>query len=124
MFRILIVDDNLDSLDLAAYLLRAAGHDVQAQTDPYEAIRAARTSTFDIVLTDIRMPGMDGMELLRRLQIGPNAATRIVAVTALAMQKDRDRALVHGFAGYITKPIDPRAFAAQIEAIFNPCGVD
>lgn len=66
------------------------------------------------------MPGIDGMELLRRLRSERNASTApIIAVTALAMQSARDRALVNGFDGYITKPIDPRGFAAQIEAFLT-----
>lgn len=119
--KILVADDNRANLELMLYLLRAFGHQAHGVSDGLAAFEAARSSGFDLVLTDILMPHIDGYELARRLKSDPRLAkTPLVAVTALAMTGDRERIAAAGFDGYITKPIEPQSFVAQLEAFLEP----
>lgn len=114
--RILVADDNPANLDLMLYLLKAFGHDAVGVTDGLAAYDAACRGSFALIIADILMPGIDGYELAKRLKShGRLAATSLVAVTALAMAGDRERIRAAGFDGYISKPIDPHTFVAQIE---------
>ena len=113
--RILIVDDNATNLKLVAYLMRANGYTVDTALDAESAIVAIRNNHPDVILMDIQLPGIDGLELTRRLKADP--ATRdivIVAVTAYAMKGDQTKALAAGCNDYITKPIDTRALPETI----------
>ncbi len=113
--RILVVDDNAANLDLLLYLLRAFGYDADGARDGLDGWEYARRGDYELLLTDILMPGIDGFELARRVKTLP-APPRIVAVTALAMRGDRERLLAAGFDGYLSKPIDPALFREQIGA--------
>lgn len=118
---ILVVDDNRANLDLMLYLLKAFGHEAVGVSDGLAAYEAARNGDFALILTDILMPGIDGYELATRLKGDARlAATPLIAVTALAMASDRDRIKAAGFDGYISKPIDPQAFVAQIAGHLKP----
>lgn len=113
--RILIVDDNATNLKLVAYLMKANGYTVDTALDAESAIEAIRLHRPDAILMDIQLPGIDGLELTRRLKADP--ATRdivIVAVTAYAMKGDQAKALAAGCDDYITKPIDTRALPDTI----------
>ena len=113
--RILIVDDNATNLKLVAYLMRANGYDVETALDAESALEALRVHRPEVILMDIQLPGIDGLELTRRLKADP--ATRdivIIAVTAYAMKGDQDKALAAGCDDYITKPIDTRGLPEQI----------
>ena len=113
--RILIVDDNATNLKLVAYLMKANGYTVDTALEAEAAIAAIRANHPDVILMDIQLPGIDGLELTRRLKA--DAATRdivIVAVTAYAMKGDQDKALAAGCDDYITKPIDTRALPETI----------
>ena len=112
--RILVVDDNASNLDLMLYLLHAFGHETRAACNGIEGWEAAKSEPFDLILTDILMPGIDGYELAKRVASLPGRPP-IVAVTALAMSGDRDRLMESGFDDYLSKPIDPTTFASQIE---------
>lgn len=113
--RILVVEDNPTNLDLITYLLRALGYDISCETDGERGLASALSGKFDLVLTDILMPKMDGLEFARRFKSDARASgTPLIAVTALAMAGDRERILKAGFDGYIAKPIEPQKFAAQI----------
>jgi CheY-like chemotaxis protein len=115
--RILVVEDNAANLELMTYLLRAHGHTPTGATDGTSGLQAALEGDYQLVLTDILMPHMDGYALLERLRASPRlAATKIVAVTALAMVGDRERILSAGFDGYLAKPIVPEKFVREIEA--------
>lgn len=112
---ILIVDDNELNAELLAYLLTALGY----QTATARSAKDARAAIFakrpDVILMDIRMPGMDGLELTRQLRA--DVTTReipIVAVTASAMRGDDDKAIEAGCDGFITKPIDTQRFPHQL----------
>jgi CheY-like chemotaxis protein len=112
---ILIVDDNAINLKLLKLTLKAAGYDIQTAVDALDAIAVLASFRPQLILMDIQMPGMDGLELTRRLKA--DAATRdaiIVAVTAYAMKGDEQRALDAGCDGYITKPVDTRTLAATV----------
>jgi CheY-like chemotaxis protein len=107
--RVLVVDDNLTNLKLIEYLLRSKGYDVSTAVDAESAQQEVRARKPDLVLMDLQLPGMDGLELTRRLKQDP--ATRhivILAVTAYAMKGDEERARSAGCDGYIPKPIDTR----------------
>jgi CheY-like chemotaxis protein len=114
--RILVVDDNVTNLKLIEYLLKAKGYDVLTAVDADGALEVVRAQRPALVLMDLQLPGMDGLELTRKLKSDPNTADiAIVAVTAYAMKGDEQRALDAGCDGYIGKPIDTRALPQVVE---------
>lgn len=113
--RILIVDDNATNLKLVAYLMKANGYTVETALDAESAIEAIRANHPDVILMDIQLPGIDGLELTRRLKADPKTRDIvIVAVTAYAMKGDQAKALSAGCDDYITKPIDTRTLPETI----------
>jgi CheY-like chemotaxis protein len=120
--RIVVVDDNIANLTFITFLVEAFGHRVLPASSGEEALGLVTDNMPDLVLLDLQMPVMDGFETLRLLRQNPMLnGIPVVAVTALAMVGDRDVALAAGFNGYITKPIQPEEFAAQIDP-FLPAG--
>lgn len=116
--RILVIEDHAANLDLITYLLRAFGYDVVCATDGASGLAAAASGDFDLVLSDVLMPDMDGFEFARLFRADARVGkTPLVAVTALAMTGDREKILRAGFDGYISKPIDPQKFAVQISSL-------
>jgi CheY-like chemotaxis protein len=114
--RILLVEDNELNLVLARDLLEARGHEVVSASSPAEAMRMAIQSVPDLVLMDIMLPEMDGVALMRELRKLPAwPKVPFIAFTAHAMSGDRERLILNGFAGYISKPIETRHFAAAVE---------
>lgn len=121
--RILVVEDNAANLELVTYLLRAFGYEVESETNGASGLQNALCGKYDLVLSDILMPDMDGLEFARRFKDDPRSVrTPLIAVTALAMTGDRERILRAGFDGYISKPIDPQKFAAQISGFLSADG--
>jgi CheY-like chemotaxis protein len=119
--RILIIDDDPTNLELMSYLLRAAGHLVYTASDGALGIESARCNNPDLIACDMKMPGIDGYEVARRLKDDPALrAIPLVAVTSHAMVGDRDLALAAGFDGYLTNPIVPKTFVAQLEPFLKP----
>ena len=114
--RILVIEDNALNLKLVRDVLEHAGSDVGSATTGELGVEAAATTPPDLVLLDLQLPGIDGHETLRRLrdEVLP-AGVPVVAVTALAMAEDRERASRAGFDGYLEKPISPRALPGQVE---------
>jgi two-component system cell cycle response regulator len=115
--RILIIEDNPANLELMSYLLHAFGHDTLTACDGQEGLDAAQRESPDLIICDVELPKIDGMEVARSLR--SDSALRwipLVAVTAFAMVGDRDRVLAAGFDGYIPKPIAPEKFIGQVEA--------
>lgn len=107
---ILVVDDNPANAKLARVLLAGEGYDMAVAADAEEALAALGRIHPQLILMDLQLPGMDGLELTRRLKA--DAATRdiiILAVTAYAMAGDEEKARRSGCDGYIPKPIDTRA---------------
>lgn len=112
---ILVIDDNKDNLDLIAYLLRAHGYRPRLAGGGAEGVQMAVRDPPDLILLDIRMPGMDGYEVVTELRSqAALESTRIVAVTASAMVEDRKRIAEAEFDGYIQKPIDPETFTDRV----------
>lgn len=114
--RILLIEDNPTNLELITYLLTAFGHTTVTAADGAAGVEAALRLKPDLVLCDLALPRLDGYGVARRLKADP--ATRevpLVAVTASAMGGDRDRVIAAGFDGYISKPIDPETFVAEVE---------
>jgi CheY-like chemotaxis protein len=115
---ILIVDDNAANLKLARVVLAAEGHEVLTANDAEEALRILAVATPRLILMDIQLPGMDGLELTRRLKADPKHRDLIiVALTAYAMKGDDEKAKKAGCDGYVAKPIDPETLP-QIVAGF------
>ena len=114
---VLLVEDNDKNLKLARDVLEFAGFRVLVAMTGEEAVLRAREALPDLVLMDLQLPGMDGFEVLRRLRGDDATATiPVVALTAFAMQQDRERACGAGFEGYLVKPIDVRQFPHQVRA--------
>ena len=117
MAKVLIVEDNPANMTLAAFLLQSAGHTVLSATDAEVGLTLARDEHPNLILMDIQLPGMDGLEataLLKR-----DDATRaipVIALTALAMKGDEERIRAAGCDGYIAKPMAYRDFLATIAA--------
>ena len=115
--KVLVVEDNPESLDLLLYLLGAFGYDTCAARDGETALRTAAELSPDLIICDIHLPGMDGFGVVKHLKADAHLCrTPVVAVTALAMVGDRERLLAAGFDGYIGKPIEPDTFVTQIES--------
>ena len=107
---VLVVDDNPTNLKLIAYLLQAKGYEVRTAVDAESALELVRTARPALILMDLQLPGMDGLELTQRLKAAPETRDIIViAVTAYAMKGDEERARAAGCDGYIPKPVDTRA---------------
>src|ERR1051325_3180365 len=103
-----------------SYLLTAFGHTVLVAGDGRRGLEIAASQKPELVICDVQLPGMDGLEVARRLHSDPELRSiPIVAVTALAMVGDRDRMLAAGFNGYLSKPIDPETFVHRME-VFLP----
>lgn len=113
--RILIVEDNATNLELMAYLLVAHGHTVERSSNGRAGLEALAEGRFDLVLADVLMPQMDGLEFVARAKRERLATCPVVAVTALAMVGDKDRIMQGGFDGYIAKPIDPESFVHEVD---------
>ena len=117
MATILVVEDTPANMTLAVFLLQSAGHSVLSATDAESGLTLARDEQPSLILMDIQLPGMDGLEatlLLKRA-----AATRaipVIALTALAMKGDEERIRAAGCDGYIAKPLAYRDFLATISA--------
>ena len=112
---ILIVEDNEKNLKLARDVLQFKGFRTLDAGTAEQGIAAAAEHLPDLILMDIQLPGTDGVAALRLLRDDPRtSAIPVVALTAYAMGEDRARLLAAGFDGYLTKPIDVKAFAEQV----------
>jgi CheY-like chemotaxis protein len=112
---ILVVDDNLLNLKLTRILLTAHGYEVRTAMDSKAALAVLDTFQPRLILMDIQMPGMNGLELTRRLKADPSTRDIVVlALTAYAMKGDEHRAREAGCNGYIAKPIDTRSLPAVV----------
>jgi two-component system, cell cycle response regulator DivK len=114
MARILIVEDSPDNMKLFRTILSLKGHEVMGLTGGEGLLQAIEEHAPELVLMDIQLPGRDGFALLQEIRASSSAGVRVIALTAHAMTGDRERALDAGFDGYITKPIDIRAFPEEV----------
>lgn len=112
---ILIVEDNEKNMKLARDLLQYHGFTIAEATNAEDGLALARAETPKLILMDIQLPGMDGVTALGQLRSDPSTSSiPVVALTASVMKEDRERFDKAGFDGFITKPIDVRAFPQQV----------
>ncbi len=115
--KILLIEDNAVNRDLTQFLLESQGYQVREAATAEEAFEILKTERPHLIVMDIQLPGMDGLEATKKLKENP--ATRdipVVAVTSYAMKGDREGAAAAGCVGYITKPIDKTTFLQQVAA--------
>jgi two-component system sensor histidine kinase/response regulator len=122
LLNVLLAEDGLVNQTVARRLLEKQGHSVKVVGDGHEALQAIETGTFDVVLMDIQMPGLDGFAAtteIRRREAGTGRHTPIVAMTAHAMKGDRERCLEASMDGYVSKPIHSRELFAAIANVLS-----
>jgi CheY-like chemotaxis protein len=115
--RILVVDDSAINLELATHVLERDGFEVQSASDAVGALALVHSFNPDLILMDVQMPGMDGLELSQRLKSERSTwHVVIIAFTAYAMKGDEGKMRAAGCDGYIPKPIDIATFARNVRA--------
>jgi len=117
MATVLVIEDNPANMALAVFLLQSAGHDVLSARDAEAGLTLARDQQPNLILMDMQLPGMDGLEATMLLkQADATRAIPVIALTALAMKGDEERIRAAGCDGYIAKPIAYQEFLATIAA--------
>ena len=115
MAKVLVIEDNPANMTLAVFLLQSAGHTALSATDAEAGLMLARDEQPDLILMDIQLPGMDGLQATGLLkQSDATKAIPVIALTALAMKGDEERIRAAGCDGYIAKPLTYREFLATI----------
>jgi CheY-like chemotaxis protein len=117
--RILLVEDNIINQRVATAMLTKRGHQVTLAQDGGEAVARLEQETFDLVLMDLQMPGMSGLDataVIREREQETGGHVRIIAMTARAMASDREQCLAAGMDGYLSKPIDRALLFEAVEA--------
>lgn len=118
--KILVAEDNAVNRELLRELLEIRGHDVIEACNGEEALRVLEESKPDILLLDLGMPVLDGYGTVRKIRANPGFATMpVLAVTAYAMQGDKERILSSGFDGYLSKPINPTLLFQELERLLS-----
>ena len=125
MARILIIEDNPANARLAEFVLRKGGHEPFTAGDAASGIALARDKRPHLVLMDVQLPGMDGLEATRLLKADPaTSAIPVIALTALAMKGDAERILAAGCDGYLAKPYGHAELLKAVDAALRrPCKV-
>jgi two-component system, cell cycle response regulator DivK len=114
--KVLVVDDNPTNLKLARVVLSAEGLKVRTAASAEDALKVLETFTPRLILMDVQLPGLDGLELTRQLKADLRRRDIIVlALTAYAMKGDMEKALAAGCDGYMSKPIDPATLCVVVE---------
>ena len=120
MTKILLVEDNELNRDMLSRRLSRRGYEVEVAVDGAQGIEMARSVTPDLILMDVGLPGIDGLEATRRLKAEPGTrAIPIVALTANAMAGDQEEALAAGCDEYDTKPVDISRLVGKIQALLG-----
>jgi len=120
MKTVLVADDKATSRELVRTVLEKIGYIVVEASDGIEALRNARESKPDLIILDLHMPGLDGFGVVREIRLDRDlAATPVMALTASAMQGDRERALSAGFTSYIAKPIQLSMLRSEVERMLQ-----
>jgi len=123
MSTILLVEDDPDIRHLVSYKLTKGGLDVIGVGDGIAALRAARDHPPDLVLLDVRMPRMSGIEVCRELRAGPlRADVPIILLTARSLPQDLEQGYAAGASDYIVKPFSPRELLKRVEAALARVG--
>ncbi|MFY1112842.1 MAG: response regulator [Methanosarcinaceae archaeon] len=118
MDNILVVEDNPVIMELVRTLLTSFGYGHTGVEDGFETLKVVKESDFDLILLDIQLPGMDGLEVLKRLKEDPETENiPVIALTAHAMYGDEQKFLRAGCNGYVSKPIDIPGFKLLLEKL-------
>ena len=121
--KILIVDDEPDIIELVSYNLKKAGYTVAAASDGEEALTKVREIRFDLIILDLMLPGIHGMEFCRILRNNPKtAAAPIIMLTAKGEETDKIQGLEAGADDYMTKPFSPKELVARVKAVLRRSG--
>ena len=120
MIKVLVAEDNAVNRELLRELLEAREYTVLEACDGLEALRLIEQDKPDILLLDIGMPRLDGFGVVRKIRENPHSATLpVVAVTAYAMQGDREKILNAEFDGYLSKPVNAHSLAEELDRLLN-----
>jgi two-component system response regulator MtrA len=118
MARILVADDDEDIRMLVVMRLQHSGHDVEQVADGATAVEHCRSGAPDLVVLDLMMPGMNGLDACRTIRADPELAqTPVILLTARAQSSDVEAGLAAGADDYITKPFSPRDLAERVDAL-------
>jgi CheY-like chemotaxis protein len=118
--RVLVIEDNPMNMELVSDLLRIEGHHVLEARTAFEALNLLRDVTPDLILMDIQLPGLNGLDLTRKLKEDQRTSRiPVIAITAYAMMGDDEKALEAGCAGYIPKPIDIQHFSRVVGEVLG-----
>lgn len=121
MATVLVVEDNPANMTLAVFLLESAGHSVLSAVDAEDGLALARAQQPDLILMDIQLPGIDGLDAIARLKSEQETlAIPVIALTALAMKGDEERIRAAGCEGYIAKPIRYKEFLDLVSSFLGP----
>jgi two-component system response regulator MtrA len=118
MARIVVADDDADIRDLVGFKLRQAGHEVETVEDGAAAVAAAQAVRPDLVILDVMMPGMGGLDATRALRLDPALArVPVILLTARAQESDIEQGFGAGADDYVVKPFSPRELASRVAAV-------
>ncbi|BAY29203.1 two-component response regulator [Nostoc carneum NIES-2107] len=120
--RVLLVDDNEDSLFLTTFILENQGFQVTTATSVTQALETIEESKFDILISDIAMPDIDGYSLIRKIRNSTLPEQReipAIALTALSSDESRSIALASGFQSYVNKPVEPTILISEINRLIS-----
>lgn len=116
MKKVLVVEDNPLNMELVLEILEEQGFEAHGATDGKEAVKMAEKETYDLIIMDIELPGMDGVEAARIIRSNPAYKNvPAIAMTAYAMKGDKERFIASGFNDYVPKPIDVNDFMKKME---------
>lgn len=116
MKRILVIEDNETNIYLVGFILRKNGYEVIEARSGEEGVELALKERPDLIIMDIQLPGIDGLEATKRIKESEaNREIPIIALTSYAMTGDREKSLNAGCTGHLEKPINPETFIAEIE---------
>ncbi|MDA3937975.1 MAG: response regulator [Spirochaetia bacterium] len=119
MERVLVVEDDRNNMRLITKLLLNEGYEVIKAETGEEGVRLTEEEKPDLILMDIKLPGIDGLEATRRIRkSGNDRKITIIAITSYAMAGDREKYLKEGFTAYLEKPIDPYTIMKEIKTIW------
>jgi DNA-binding response OmpR family regulator len=122
---VLVVDDNHDTCELLARILRRAGHDAACETTPHGALRYLTTTTPDLIIADVMMPEMNGLDMLKAIRSNPaSAGVTVLVFSALSDDRTREEARRLGANGYVVKGTGWGALQAEIEKHIGPTPVN
>jgi DNA-binding response OmpR family regulator len=116
--RVLVVDDDRDIRDLVTFKLEQAGYEVRQAEDGLQALDAVRAWAPDLVVLDVMMPGLSGIDVVRELRADPaTSATPVILLTAKAQEADVETGFVTGADDYVVKPFSPRELVSRVQAV-------